>query len=723
MKTLRSVLIGFIGMVGVLFPQEKDTTFILNGVEITSTRKATTSFNEPMAISIITAKDLFKGRGYGLDEALSLVPGVFAQSRYGNQDVRLTIRGYGARGAGERSNSGTSRGIRILLDGFPETEPDGRTSFDHIDLSTMNRIEVLRSNGSALWGNGAGGVVSISSNTTFDRPFVSLDHSIGQFGFSKSTLQVGTDIGQGKFFLNLSNTVSDGWRKHSSSAQTLLNTGIVAPLGDKTDLGVFILGTTNIFHIPGPLSHKQYDADPTQAQSDTSYYSPTYVKRDERRFNRLGRIGVKLSHGFNADNDISASAYVNPKYLQRSERNTFRDFTRYHVGGNVVYRNRTSLSGDLGVTSTVGTDEAYQDGAILFYQLKNGQRDSILADNKREGANSFGLFLQEDVAIGDKLILSVGARYDDVTYIAENFVTPTNLSDKKSFTKVTPKAGIVYKFAQNHSVYASLGGGVEVPAGNETDPAQGQPNSRSLNPLLEPIVSTTYEVGTKLTMQFPIDFVQWVNYDIAAYTILTENDIVPYQNGRFYLTAGETRRTGIEVSLSAQFEEGLSLMTALTFSDNTYTDYVVDSVYTKRPIAPALSGHTAKYSDNAIVGIPGLLATTRLRYEPSFLSGAYIEGSMHNVGSYYADDANLLNVPAYTIFNGSVGFAGPLPILDGVKIRAFVTMNNLAGTKYVSSAYINPDYGRVSSTSKEAVYIEPGFPRYLIGSVGIDYSF
>src|SRR3990172_10964367 len=90
----------------VPFSQEKDTTFTLSGVEITATRKTTSPFSEPSAISIVSAKDFSKGKGYGLDEALSLVPGVFAQSRYGNQDIRLTIRGFGARGAVERSNSG-----------------------------------------------------------------------------------------------------------------------------------------------------------------------------------------------------------------------------------------------------------------------------------------------------------------------------------------------------------------------------------------------------------------------------------------------------------------------------------------------------------------------------------------------------------------------------------------------------------------------------------------
>jgi len=703
--------------------QERDTTFTLSGVEITATRKSTSTFYEPSAISIVNAKDFSKGKGYGLDEALSLVPGVFAQSRYGNQDIRLTIRGFGARGAGERSNSGTSRGIRVLVDGFPETEPDGRTSFDNIDLSVMNRIEVVRSNSSALWGNAAGGLVSISSNSTFDRPFVTLQSYAGGFGFQKNTLQLGTTLGTGKFFLDLSNTNSDGWRDHSSSTQSMVNTGIVAPLGEKTRLGVFLVGTTNVFHIPGPLSKSQYDANPSQAQADTSYYRPTYVQRDERRFNRLGRLGLSVTHSINDANDIAATAYVNPKYLQRSERNTFRDFNRYHVGGSLVYKNAMHVKEGTKATTSIGVDEAYQDGAILFYQLKNGQRDSILADNKREGANSFGAFIQEEVALTDQLILSVGARYDNITYYAENFITPTDLSDQKSFTKVTPKAGIVYRFTPTHSVYASLGGGVEVPAGNETDPAQGQPDSRSINPLLEPIVSTTVEIGTKQFMTIASGIARNISYDAAMYLISTTNDIVPYQGGRFYLTAGKTRRVGAEVGAAAQLDHGFSVIAAVTLSNNKYVNYTIDSVYTARPIKPSLSGKTLSYKDNDVVGMPGYLVNLRLRNDIPFVEGLYAELSSQSVGSYYADDANTLKVPSYTIFNATVGYAAALKFVDNLGVKAFATFNNVANKKYVSSAYINPDFGRVSATSKQAIYIEPGLPQYIVASVGLQYDF
>ena len=102
---------------------------------VRATRSTQSSFTAPLAITHIDKSQFAGTSGFGLNDALGNVPGVLVQSRYGTSDVRIAIRGFGARGAGDRSNAGTSRGVRVLLDGMPETEPDGRTSFDNIDLA------------------------------------------------------------------------------------------------------------------------------------------------------------------------------------------------------------------------------------------------------------------------------------------------------------------------------------------------------------------------------------------------------------------------------------------------------------------------------------------------------------------------------------------------------------------------------------------------------------
>ncbi len=692
--------------------QSDTIKYVLPPLTVTATRDAEPWLEVPLALNVITLNGVLPGKGTGLDEILSGTPGVLAQSRYGGQDIRLSIRGFGARGAGAKSNAGTIRGIRVLLDGFPETEPDGRTSLDLLDISGAGRVEVVRSNASSVWGNASGGVVSVFSNTAFESPYATVQSSFGSFGFHKEMVQAGAMLDAGRFFLSLGNTTADGWRVHSGSSQTLLNTGLVSALGERTSLGLYLSGTTNLYRIPGPLTLAQYDSLPQQSDS-------TFIQRDERRYNRIGRIGVTLAHDINTANALSAQAFISTKYLERSERGTFRDFNRYHVGGNIVFRNTFSFAGKLKNTLLAGVDEAYQDGAIQFYNLTStGDRGTTMKDNKREGANSFGAFLQDDIFLSRELNMMLGARYDNITYYYDSYIEP-NLDDRKSFEHVTPKVGITYHFSPTQSVYANLGGGVEVPAGNEVDPspsiADGSLDTvRALNPLLEPITSTTIEAGVKQIMSIGgEDRIVTLTYDVALYWIEVRNDIIPYDDGGFYFTAGKTRRMGLEAGASIQFANGLSLEPSLTLSKNTYVDYTIDSAHYDNP------GKFLDLKDNKMAGIPDVYYTVGLRYAPAFLGGSYVKLSVQGVGSYFADDRNLYDVPATTVLNAVVGTEHVRIPGTGLSVRGFLGVNNLTDRTYPASVWINP---QLNSQGKP-VYLEPGLPRNIVGSVSLTMNF
>lgn len=687
--------------------KQADTTiYQLEEITVTATRQEETIIKIPLAVSIVPLKQMQDTKGYGLDEVLSAIPGVLAQSRTGNQDVRLTIRGYGARGAGDRSNSGTSRGVRILLDGIPETEPDGRTAFDHIDLSLASRVEVVRSNASSLYGNAAGGLLSISTIPKEGGSFVSAGIMGGSFGFRKVTAQAGGMLGNGIVYAGMSNSDFDGWRDHSRSHRFLFNAGLLSALDAATTLEVHATGASNFFNIAGPLTQAEFDAAPTQG-------NPTYVQRDEHRFNRTGRLGLTLTHAIDTNTSLSAMLFVNPKYLQRSERGTFRDFTRYHLGGNVMGSTTLHFEG-WSNTIMLGMDAAYQDGAILFYKLTatNGRSDTLQA-NKREGANNFGVFVQDEVAIGSDIRVFLGARYDKATYYSQDYLALSFGLQDREFEHVTPKVGLTYLFSPRHSVYATVGGGVEIPAGNETDPAgtYGQDTVYLLNPLLEPITSTSYEIGTKQLIIMDNGPLESISYDVAAYYISIKNDIIPYRGGRFYFTAGETRRAGVELGTTVAFSGELSLQAALTYSNNTYVEYLVDSVHYKKPDA------FANYADNKSAGIPDIYGSLAVRYEMPFLAPLYVEAGLQHVGEYFADDANTYTVPAYTTVKASIGLSKPVALVGGLSARASLSATNLTDEKYAASAFINPDV-----VNNKPIFLEPGLPRSILFSVSFMYK-
>ncbi len=671
-------------------------TVPLAPVTVTATRHATSLLAVPLAVTQIKKRDLFGTTGYGLDDALGLVPGVVAQSRYGNQDVRIAIRGYGARGAGDRSNAGTSRGIRVLLDGFPETEPDGRTSFDGIDLAAAQSVEVVRSNASAVWGNAAGGVVSVSTVPEFDDRLGAVEPVAGSFGLRRWTFRGGVGLGPGKATASLVQSDFDGWRAHSGSRRTLLNVALVTPIAERTELGVYAVGSSNLFRIPGPLTAAQVAADPRQANA-------TYAARDERRDNLVGRLGLTLDHAVSDRVGISALAFVNPKVLHRSERGTFRDFTRIHVGGNTVLQVANAPGRRVRGTLLVGADFAVQDGAILFYSLTpQGTRGDTLRDNKGEGARNAGLFVTEELAFG-RWALALGARYDDVTYDYRSFIDP-GLNTRKAFTGVTPKLGVTYRLTPAHTVYASVGGGVEVPAGNETDPAPPLDTASAINPLLAPIRSTTYELGTKRVVAFGGGgLVREVSYDAAVYHTGVKDEIVPYRGGRFYFTAGRVRRRGAELGLRVGAAGGISVRTAVAYTDHRYTRYIVDSAYYGSP------GASADYSGNRVVGVPEVTYAAALEVAPPAWRPLEVRVGVQGMSAYFADDANQVEVPAYRTVSLTVGTGEPLAVGGGLGVSGFVTIDNALDRRYIASAFLNPDVVGV-----EAVAFEPGLPRHVV---------
>ena len=126
---------------------EDKTETTLDAVEVTSTRIKKEINKVPFSISLINKDDIQLGsQTITLDESLNKIPGIYVQNRYNfAQDQRISIRGFGSRAA-----FGV-RGIKILYDGIPLTLADGQSQTDSLDLSSSERIEVIRGPVSALY--------------------------------------------------------------------------------------------------------------------------------------------------------------------------------------------------------------------------------------------------------------------------------------------------------------------------------------------------------------------------------------------------------------------------------------------------------------------------------------------------------------------------------------------------------------------------------------------
>ena len=181
------------------------STIKLEEIELTSLKTKANLQRFPGAISRkeISAED--QKQQLSLQEYLTSIPGVisFNSSNFA-QDLRLSIRGFGARSAFG------IRGIKLVVDGIPETTPDGQGQLDNLPLGLLETIEVLRGPSALRYGNAAGGVVSIQTLSNVDKDFHRMGFRVGSFGFTQLNYTGGITNENTQLILHLNHAKAKG---------------------------------------------------------------------------------------------------------------------------------------------------------------------------------------------------------------------------------------------------------------------------------------------------------------------------------------------------------------------------------------------------------------------------------------------------------------------------------------------------------------------------------
>lgn len=670
-----------------------DTTrsYSVDEVTVIETRSGVDPARLPYSASVVTIGLATSSRSDALASALETVPGVFAASRSGGTDLRLTIRGFGARGNGDRSNSGTIRGVKVLLDGIPVTDPDGRTSPDLMTFLQGSKVEVLRTNASALFGNASGGIVNVESIEPGETTSWSLSGSGGSFGSRKIMGRAGLPFFGGSLTISGGTLALDGWRQNSSvTASSVYAVAVARPaagLRVRATMGL----TRHRFGIPGALTDAEAAADPSMAD-------PLYALRRERRDNFVGLSSIQISQAIDGAHTVSASAYLGPKALTRSERNTYREFQRWVGGGGAVWRWLVDPTSVI----AIGIDGSAQDGGSQFYSLVDGERGDSLRTNKAERAMNFGVFAEGSMAVTASWTVSAGLRFDRQRYRSSVFPAGATLVprfEELTFEHVTPHVGVSWQVDERHSTFASVSGGLEMPAFNEVDPPPGI-GSADLNPLLKPMVSTTLEIGQRIRATLAADWS--VSASAALFHIEVRNEIVPINGGAWFLSAGRSQRNGLEVSAAFRSTEGAEAALSATAMKGSYREF---------------ESTTGIFTGNTVPGIPTHTLSARIRYP--VMDGWTIEVGGRQVGSMKADDANTLGIPVSTVVEAAIAWERPL---FGVNATIRCDVRNLFDSRYTAGAFVNPASRPILASLGNAIapaYREPGLPRNLAVTISV----
>jgi iron complex outermembrane receptor protein len=622
----------------------------------------------PLSVSVVTREELRARPASDLAEALDLVPGVFAQSsRNYAQDNRISIRGFGA-----RAQFGV-RGIKILVDGIPTTLADGQSELDSIDLAFVERIEVVRGLASSLYGGGAGGIISIQTLAPTPEPRVSLRTLVGSDHLFRNQGTATGTLGGVGYVVGVSHTRYSGYREHARAEQLNLLTKLTTTLDDGTGLE---LSFSNVSapeaQDPGGLTRSQVRDDREQARTRNRT-----LQAGERLDQQ--KVGLRVRRPFGPERSLTATGY----WLDRDFRNALPILPAF--GSGRIRFNRTAFGGSLvwdqrwrALHFTGGVDaDAQRDHRRRFDNVGGAYGPKRLDQSER--VRAIGGFGQLDVELGGGLRLIGGARYDWTELsIGDRLVNVPSNSTRIRWRELSPRIGLHFSRSRALQLYANWATAFRVPTTTELDAVGG-----GLDERIDPERSAGFEAGAKGLVG------ERLFYDVALFDLRVRDALIPFEVGgdTFFRNAGEVRRRGVELALSALLHPRVTLRASYTYADYRYHDY--DFVDVSGMSVEELDG---KREPN----VPRHLVGAELRYEHP--TGVYAVLALRHFSDLEANDENSAESAGATTSDlrvGSVWRRGSLEILP------FAGVRNWSGAEFDGSLRPNATGGRYHEPAPE----------------------
>ncbi len=634
----------------------------LSEVTITATRIAQPAFDVPASIDSepINADAL----GVNVSESLQDVPGLLARDRQNYaQDEQISVRGFGA-----RTTFGIV-GVRVYMDGIPANQPDGQGEVSQFNLSSADRVEVLRGPFSALYGNSAGGVIQLFTPDGSGPPQLNAGVAYGSFDTRRTSADVLGSDGLFSYNVGLSQFNTDGSRGHSEAQRTSLQ----GKWGfDFADAGKLTL-VANSFNSPAQdplgLTRAQFNADPEGT-------APTAVQYNTRKSADQRQLGAIYQLDVNASNTFSFMLYGG-----------HRDVLQFQAIPVTTERAPTSPGGVIDLDNGYGGLEprwTYHSQLLGGpWSVTAGLTYDVL-DEHRMGYNNF---IGTGLGVLGVLRQSVVDRVDDQDQYLQTQWDPVALMSvllgvRRSdvgfggfgYGATSPVAGLVFHIDPQLNLYTSFGNGFQTPTIDQL--AYRPDGNPGLNTALRAEKSHSYELGAK----YRVNDTTGVN--LALFRADSTNEVVVESDtgGRsVYGNAGPIRHQGVELEAHTQLQQHLQLQLAYT-----YLDVRVRGAYLTCEVVPCAKATTVIPAGNRVPGVPPDDLDAQLQWEP--LTDWHWQLTDTYVANVYADDVNSTYAGAYDVVALATDYTWNLAV---GQLRGFVRLDNLLNRSYAGSVIVN----------------------------------
>ncbi|QND50607.1 TonB-dependent siderophore receptor (plasmid) [Phyllobacterium sp. 628] len=606
----------------------------------TTGSKTNTPLREiPQSVSVITREQMDDRSNQRIEDTLAYTAGVTA-SPWGVDDrfTQVNIRGFDA-GSNSMFRDGLAQRT-IDFSGF-KIEPYG-----------LERVEVLKGPASVLYGeNEVGGVINAVTKRPTKDPLYSAYASYGSF----NTYEVGLDAGgpldkDGVWTYRLTGLFRDGEQEKKFSENDRVFIAPAITWSPSADTSLTVLAnyqwdklTPNYFL---PLAGVQYPAAYGQLSRSFTTADPNF----DRFHANHGSIGYDFEHTFNEawtirqkvrysaeDTDYRhlyySNSMIDDRIMPRTAFTVDQKATAFNVDNNAEYTYESALIKN---TLLIGLDynrytldgqKGFGDGPTLDILNPVYGLDVVnppIYEDMRQTISQVGLYAQTHAKIDDHWLITLGGRQAWVDNKTNNRLNPVSSTDQ-SDQAFTWQAGLGYLFDNGMTPYVSYSESFKTNLGVG---AQGA---------FEPTKGTQYEAGIKYEPDFFPGTVTASVFQITKTNVTTPDLSDPTNT----IQTGEIRHKGVELESVVNLFHGVSLTGSYTYLDAEIT-----------------SSNTVGEQGNRPSLVPEHQASLWAKYnfDTGLLQGLNVGAGVRYVGSSFGDNANKINIGAYTLVDAELSY-------------------------------------------------------------------
>ena len=584
----------------------------LENIVVKSTKINSSIQETPLSV---TLKSFREEKNYNSQSSfadfIKNTPGVFTTSANNfSQDLRISIRGFGARSAFG------IRGVKLIVDGIPETTPDGQSQLDNLPLGLVSNIEILRGPNANLYGNSSGGVISINTLSNPSEKYYRYSAIFGAYQYQSIQKTRILDWKTSNLIVHYDKRRSNGYRDQSGYKSSILNLKYINDLDEKNKIIWQINYTDSPYAFDsGGLNLNEVNKDRRQARKNNidydTYESVKQIKTGISWNHKKNENSYFDSYFFYQNRDFLSKLPFNFGGIISLERNYYGLGTKFTK--NINYENRNKIL-------VLGVDHLNQSDDRKRFKNNFGIKGENTLDQLEKFITT-GIYIVNQASYSSGLNVRYGIRYEinNIGFDSSNMI---------NLDKLNPSLGLSYSLNSTDNIFFSFGTSFETPTLNELS---NNPNGTGFNKDLKSNNSSNYEIGWRKAFAS-------IAFEAVAYITTSDNEILPYEieefaGKNFYRNVGSTFRRGFELNSQLFFKAG-RLNLSYTLSKNQFKNFVING---------------NDLSDKLIPGIPSQMLEIDLIFKLSRKRTLILSNRL--IGERYADNLNETLIQSYNVFN------------------------------------------------------------------------